>query len=179
MSVRNPMHSKIELQPRRERHLTRWQELQADPELAKLPYKIETDRFGRILMSPPPFFDHARYVAKIIKLLQTLLPTGEAFAETPVLTADGVKVTDVSWFSAEYTRELERQHPAALERAPEICVEVLSPSNTPEEMAEKRALYFETGAQEVWFCGLNGSIAFYTPELSPQSKICPPFRSQI
>jgi hypothetical protein len=28
----------------------------------KLPYKIETDRLGRILMSPPPFFDHVRNV---------------------------------------------------------------------------------------------------------------------
>jgi Uma2 family endonuclease len=173
------MHTKIELQPRHERHLTRWQELQADPELAKLPYKIETDRFGRILMSPPPFFDHARYVAKIIKFLQMLLPAGEAFAETPVLTADGVKVTDVAWFSAEYTRELERQHPAALERAPEICVEVLSPSNTPEEMAEKSALYFEAGAHEVWLCGLDGRIAFYTPEPSAQSTICTEFPNHI
>jgi hypothetical protein len=31
------MHTKIELQPWYERHLARWQELQADLELAKLP----------------------------------------------------------------------------------------------------------------------------------------------
>jgi hypothetical protein len=57
------MGTKIELQPRHEQHLARWEELQALPELAKLPFKIETDRLGRILMGPPPFFSHARYAA--------------------------------------------------------------------------------------------------------------------
>ena len=173
------MQTKIELQPRREQHLARWEELGADLELAKLPYKIETDRLGRILMSPPPFFDHVRHVARIIELLHGHLPAGKALPETPVVTSDGVKVTDAAWISAGYAAELEGKHPAALERAPEICVEVLSPSNTVEEMAEKSALYFEAGAQEVWLCGLDGKIAFYTPEPSAQSAICSEFPSQI
>jgi hypothetical protein len=33
-------------------NLNRWRELLADPELARLPHRIETDRHGRILMSP-------------------------------------------------------------------------------------------------------------------------------
>jgi Uma2 family endonuclease len=173
------MQTKIELQPRHEQHLARWEELQALPELAKLPFKIETDRLGRILMSPPPFFSHARYAARIIELLHDHLPAGKAFPETPIVTTDGVKVTDAAWFSASYAHELEGQNPPALERAPEICVEVLSPSNTAEEMAEKCALYFEAGAQEVWLCGLHGKIAFYTPDLSAQSAICSEFPSQI
>ena len=159
--------------------MARWAELQADQKLAQLPYKIETDRFGRILMSPPPFFDHARYVAKIIELLHLLLPAGKTFAETPVVTSDGVKVTDAAWLSAVYALELEGQHVAALERAPEICVEVLSPSNTAEEMTEKRALYFEAGAREVWLCELDGKMAFYTPEPAAQSSICREFPSRL
>ena len=173
------MQTKIELQPRREQHLARWEELRADLELAKLPFKIETDRLGRILMSPPPFFDHVRHVARIIELLHGHLPAGKVLPETPVVTSDGVKVTDAAWISAGYAAELEGQHPAALERAPEICVEVLSPSNTSEEMAEKCALYLEAGAQDVWLCGLDGKIAFYTPDPSTQSAICSEFPSQI
>src|SRR6202047_4735830 len=117
------MNTKIELQPRREQHLARWEDLGADLELAKLPYKIETDRLGRILMSPPPFFDHVRHVARIIELLHGELlhgellhghlPGGKVLAETPVVTSDGVKVTDAAWISAEYAAELEGQHPAA------------------------------------------------------------------
>ena len=130
-------------------------------------------------MSPPPFFDHVRHVARIIELLHGHLPAGRALAETPVVTSDGVKVTDAAWISARYAAELEGQHPAALERAPEICIEVLSPSNTAEEMAEKRALYLEAGAQEVWLCGLDGKIAFYTPGPSAQSAICIGFPGKI
>jgi Uma2 family endonuclease len=175
----NFMQTTIELQTRHEQHLARWKQLGADRELAKLPYKIETDRLGRILMSPPPFFDHVRHVATIIELLHAHMPAGKVLAETPVVTSDGVKVTDSAWISAGYAHELEGQNPPALKKAPEICVEVLSPSNTPEEMAEKRALYFEAGAQEVWLCGLDGKIAFYTPETSAQSGICRDFPSRI
>ena len=104
---------------------------------------------------------------------------GKVLAETPVVTSDGVKVTDAAWLSAGYAQELEGQNPPALERAPEICVEVLSPSNTVEEMVEKRALYFEAGAKEVWLCGLDGKITFYSPEHSVHSGICRDFPCQI
>jgi Uma2 family endonuclease len=74
---------------------------------------------------------------------------------------------------------IEEQNPVALERAPEICIEVLSPSNTAGEMAEKCAIYFEAGAQEVWLCGLDGKIVFYTPEPSAQSAFCSEFPGQV
>jgi Uma2 family endonuclease len=35
-------------------------------------------------------------------------------------------------------------------RAPEICVEVTSPSNSRKEMREKIDAYFAAGAKEVW-----------------------------
>ena len=159
--------------------IKRWQELLADPELARWPGKIETDRFGRILVSPPPRFSHTRHAAKIIRLLLRLLPDGQAVAETPINVADGVKVADAAWFSHAYWQELESQDPIALERAPEICVEVLSPSNSVAEMDEKRDLYFAAGAHEVWLCGLDGKMEFYTPELSAASRLCPLFPGQL
>jgi Uma2 family endonuclease len=159
--------------------IARWQELVDDPELARLPYRIETDRFGRTIMSPPPAYRHARYVGKIIRLLNRLLPDGQTNAETPVLTADGIKVPDATWISRVYAEELEAKEPLVLERAPEICVEVLSPSNSEPEMNEKRALYFEAGAREVWLCGLDGKKEFYTPDLSAASRLCPLFPGQL
>ena len=48
--------------------------------------------------------------------------------------------------------------------APEICVEVLSKSNSPAEIDEKRRLHFEHGALEVWTCDVNGDMRFYTPD---------------
>jgi Uma2 family endonuclease len=161
--------------------IARWQELVDDPELARWPGKVETDRFGRTIMSPPPAFGHVSYVAKIIRLWNRLLPEGQANADTPVLTADGIKVPDATWISAGYTQELEARKPLplVLERAPEICVEVLSPSNSQPEMEEKMALYFEAGAHEVWLCGRDGKMEFYTPELSAVSRLCPLFPGQL
>ena len=96
--------------------IARWQKLVDDPELARWPGKIETDRFGRILMSPPPAFGHTRYAGKIIRWLNELLPSGQALPETPVLTADGIEVPDVTWIGPEYFGELEANVPLVLER---------------------------------------------------------------
>jgi Uma2 family endonuclease len=168
----------IDIQPQ-PNAIDRWQELLGDPELARLPYKIETDRFGRTIMSPPPAYRHTRYVSKITKLLNKFLPAGQANSETAVLTADGIKVPDATWISPEYASELETDDPPVLQRAPEICVEVLSPSNSPAEMTEKRTLYFDAGAREVWLCGLDGKLEFYTPELSAASRLCPQFPDHV
>jgi Uma2 family endonuclease len=94
---------------------------------------------------------------------------GEALFACPLVTLDGVKVIDVVWIGPEYAARLETQNPVALERAPEIRVEVLSSSNSKPEMEEKLALYFEAGAQEVWICGLDGKMEFYTADLSAAS----------
>jgi Uma2 family endonuclease len=69
--------------------------------------------------------------------------------------------------------------PTRLGTGPEICVEILSPSNSVEEMVEKCALYFEAGAKEVWLCGMDGEITFYAPEHSVHSGICRDFPRQI
>ena len=45
-------------------------------------------------------------------------------------------------------------------RAPEICVEVLSPSNVEAEITEKTRAYLAAGAQEVWRVAENGMIRF-------------------
>lgn len=169
----------IELQPRVTEHLARWEELGRDPYLADTPFKVETDRLGRILMSPPPASPHLILVTKISRHLKALMTDGEVLGDTPIVTSDGVKVTDGGWISASVFAELESHPVPALTRAPDICIEVLSPSNTQVEMDEKRALYLEAGAQEVWLCGQDGSMSFYTPELTEKSKLCPSFPTRI
>ena len=47
--------------------------------------------------------------------------------------------------------------------APEICVEVLSPGNSKQEILEKMELYFAKEAQEFWLCDENGNMSFYNP----------------
>jgi Uma2 family endonuclease len=155
-----------------------WEEMIADPHLRDLPYKIEQDRYGRILMSPGST-KHAFYQFEIAKRLSQLLPGWRITGECGVETSEGVRVPDV----AALSRELARRHveTLALPVAPEICVEVLSPRNSPEEMEEKRRLYGEAGAREVWSCSAEGVMSFYrgAGEPMPRSKICPEFPQVI
>jgi Uma2 family endonuclease len=160
-------------------NLARWSELVADPELARLPNRIETDRHGHIIMSPPPAARHSRRQARIAALLERLLPHGTPFTECAISTADGVKATDVAWLRQQ--RPEIDEEPVLFTRAPEICVEILSPSNTPAEIDEKRALYFDAGATEVWICNLDGSMTFFLgpDHQASTSALCPAFPDRI
>lgn len=111
-------------------------------------------------------------------LLRQLLSDGRSLAGCPVQTSEGVKAVDVAWVSQE--RRKSRPNDPAYLIAPEICVEVQSPSNTQEELTERKALFFEKGAQEFWLCNVSGQMTFSDPggEI-PQSKLCPGFPMAI
>ena len=160
-------------------NLARWAELLVDPELAKLPYRIETDQHGNILMSPPPAPLHGQRQVDIVVLLRQLLPDGRTLTECPVSTAGGVKATDVAWLGPERKENIHRL--TLFERAPDICVEILSPSNSVAEIDQKRTLYFDAGAAEVWICNLDGSISFFVglDRHNSASVICPAFPNRI
>jgi Uma2 family endonuclease len=160
-------------------NLRRWREVLADPFLANLSYRIETDRHGHIVMSPPPAFPHGRRQAKIAGLMLKLMPEGQAVTECPLSTLDGVKAIDVAWVSA--ARQENASEPVVLERAPEICVEIISPSNRASEIEEKRVLYFQAGAQEVWICSLHGQLTFYlaSGQQVDASSLCPDFPNEV
>ena len=81
----------------------------------------------------------------------------------------------------ERFKEVDGQ--VAFERAPEICVEVVSLSNTPGELKEKRAFFFEAGAEGVWQCQADGVMVFYLKDdpntVLSESSACPDFPSQF
>lgn len=157
-------------------NLKRWEELLADPELRKIEGRVETDRFGRILMSPPPAYDHGGYQSEIAYILKRQLKNGRVTTETPISTSKGVRAADVVWASDGFIDGLPEKC-VCLPSAPEICVEVVSPSNTREELLEKRALYFEAGALEFWLC-VEGRMSFYSApegEALARSGVCAEF----
>ncbi len=173
----------LEIPPREEllkQNRLRWSQVVADRTLANLPFKVETNREGVLLMTPPPSGDHSDRQSQILIRLNEEL-SGRTLAECPVSTIDGVRAADVGWYSSDRFAQVRGQ--IAFEVAPEICVEVLSPSNTDFEMATKKQLYFEAGAVEVWYCRQNGEMEFYckeqpdTPEI--QSRLCPDFPATL
>ena len=161
-------------------NLRRWAEVLADPELRNVVGRIETDRHGNIIMSPPAAFSHGSDQFEIGHLLKTLMPSGRVVTECPISTRDGVRVADVAWIS--HARLAAIGENICLTLAPEICVEVLSPKNTRREMEEKKALYFAAEAREVWFCDRQGRMKFFIgakSEGEAASGMCPAFPSQV
>lgn len=138
-----------------------WQEVIEHPSLRDLPFKIELNEYGAIVMNPVKL-SHSVYQGRIIRLMEDMRNDGIASPEFAVWTPKGTKVADVAWMSNKLWKKLKGQTEAMI--APEVCVEVLSMSNSDVEMKEKRKLYFERGAKEFWICDDYGNISFYNPK---------------
>ena len=139
-----------------------WAQVCEDPSLQNLPYKVETNRHGQVVLSPHKRY-HSRLQARIVDELRDQAEGGVRFVELAVDTPEGAKVPDVAWMSDKRNASIpEDAEPAPI--APEICIEVRSTSNTDAEIEQKRALYFEAGAEEVWLCDREGQLRFFNAE---------------
>ena len=136
-----------------------WAEVVDNPLLQDLPFKIELNKWGKILMSPASN-QHGYIQADLVYKFRTKLPKGKVIIECSIKTQDGVKVADVAWASDDFIAKYGFDTP--YEAAPEICVEVISPSNSKKEMNEKINLYLDQGAKEVWLCNQQGEISYYS-----------------
>lgn len=156
----------------------RWAEVLENRSLRDLPFKIETNRFGQIVMSPANR-SHSRYQGIIVGLLYSMKKSGEVYPECPIETPEGVKVPDVAWASDELLSTVRREE-LTFSVPPELCVEVLSPSNSVLEIDEKKSLYFQQGAEEVWICDETGKLGFFTDAGKIEhSVLFPEFPKQI
>jgi Uma2 family endonuclease len=93
--------------------------------------------------------DHATLRGYEICGLETLLPGDGAYPEQSILTPEGIRMADAIWINPSPLNELSGAPNQPLAPAPDICVEILSPSDTQAEIDQKRALYFAAGAREV------------------------------
>jgi len=132
-----------------------WQEVCEHPGLQDLPFKIELNEKGQILMSPVKVY-HSAFQGKITQLLPK---HGVVLAECAIKAAKGTKVADIAWCSEQRFKQIERETECSI--APEVCIEVMSLSNTSSEIEEKRNLYLSAGAIEFWVCQENGNMAFF------------------
>jgi len=154
-----------------------WQQVCEHGALQNLPFKIELDEQGRILMSPVKVY-HSAFQGKIGVILDRLSPKGNVLSECAIRTRKGTKVADVAWASAERFKMIIHETECSV--SPEICISVLSSANTADEINEKTELYFEKGCKEVWICSKEGIISFHSPEGErDQSMIVPDFPDKI
>ena len=135
-----------------------WAEVIENPFLKDLPFKIELNEWGKILMSPASN-NHGMKQFDIGTMINRSKRSGQVIIECSIQTSKGTKVADIAWASDEFIAKYGDVTP--YEIAPEICVEVVSPSNSKGEMQEKIELYLNQGAIEVWLCDLEGKITYY------------------
>jgi Uma2 family endonuclease len=137
--------------------LSRWEEVLRDPALQDLPYKVELNSWGKVEMSPANN-RHSRLQGELAAELRRQLGA-TVFTQCSILTKIGIRVPDVAWASSNFMTAYGEITPYM--RAPEICVEIISPSNVQAEIEEKKRAYLETGAEEVWLVSEDGSIRYF------------------
>jgi Uma2 family endonuclease len=99
----------------------------------------------------PSRLKHSMLRERLRDLLdQVAVKHGRAFTRLGFRTPSEFeyRVADIAFTSAE---RLVRQDPNQyFEGAPDLVIEVLSPSNSEAEIADMRTLCFETGCREFW-----------------------------
>ena len=121
-----------------------WSEVIDRPYFKNLPFKIELNRYGKVEMTPASN-KHSRLQSLIGALVERNLKKGEALTECSVQTTDGVKVANVAWCSKAFIKLYGYETPYP--HAPELCIEIVSPANSKEEMVNKVQLYLQAGAE--------------------------------
>ncbi len=138
-----------------------WTSVINNPLLKDLPFKIELNKWGKILMSPASN-NHGRLQYEVGRRIDRHKGSGKVIMECSIQTSDGVKVADVAWASDAFIEQYGYTTPYI--KAPEICVEITSPSNSKGEIEEKVQLYLAKGAHEVWVVNEDGGTTYYSHE---------------
>jgi len=111
---------------------------------------------GELIMSPAPHLRHQRVVMQLAGRLWLYSQEhgGEAYpAPTDVyFTHEDVVEPDVAFVRAEHSDQLEERF---IRSAPDIVVEVSSPSTRHLELVHKRSLYERNGVPEYWYVDLE------------------------
>lgn len=106
--------------------------------------------YGRLLVTPAPTLRHAEVVARLaIEIGGYADRNGGRVAVSPVdvvLAEHSVVQPDVIWISPARNGIAGTR----VEGAPDLVVEVLSPSTTGRDRGEKLRLYAEAGVPEYW-----------------------------
>ena len=111
---------------------------------------------GELFMSPSPVIRHQKVLLKTVRLIGNFLdahPLGEIIVSpSDVELGDGeVYQPDLYYVSRERLGILNQQ---GAKGAPDLVVEILSPSTARLDREMKRTVYAEAGVREIWFVDL-------------------------
>lgn len=110
---------------------------------------------GEIVTMPQPGLEHGEVQGNVWGAIKQFLrtnPIGRVFVESGMVTERGpdtVRGPDVSYYSKERL-PLDKRVVGYNDEPPDLCVEVVSPSNTARELQAKIKEYFFCGVRVVW-----------------------------
>ncbi len=116
-------------------------------------YRLQLEQ-GRVIREPRPGELHGSLIVRLGRFLDEFAEQhelGRVVADVGVITERGpdtVRGPDVA-FTARARMNAYPQ-PGFLESAPDLCVEILSPSNRASRMQQKVVEYLDNGARLVW-----------------------------
>jgi Uma2 family endonuclease len=119
---------------------------------------------GMLVMAPPPGGAHQAAATFITHALTTFAFARGGLALT---STTGVKLSAIRGFEPDALylspTRMDRFTDAGIEGAPDIVVEVLSPSTRTYDLATKLPAYLAAGVREVWIVDLEDrSVAVHT-----------------
>ena len=115
----------------------------------------ETRRYellgGELEMTPSPSTHHQRIVRSLLELLNDFIQgnqLGEVYiAPLDVVLGEDVVQPDLLFISHERAQIIQ---PEEIRGAPDVVIEILSPSTAERDRTYKRTLYARHGVQEYW-----------------------------
>lgn len=107
---------------------------------------------GEVVTMTEPMPRHNRVRDTVARLIGNFVEEhqlGAVFLETGYqLTAETVRIPDVSFVPADKMRELDLDR--RIQGAPALAIEVVSPADLAEELTQKVKQYLAAGAKAVW-----------------------------
>lgn len=108
---------------------------------------------GELLVTPAPTTRHQKILVRLVARLETFVDTadlGEVLcAPTDVILSDETVVQPDILFVARDRRAIVNPN-GAVTAAPDLVVEILSPSTSSRDRVLKRKLYAKFGVREYW-----------------------------
>jgi Uma2 family endonuclease len=127
-----------------------FEEFQKLPEREGTIYELDE---GELLMEPSPAVRHNLIRQRIaMKLMQFVESRhlGIVLEEMDFrLSADTVRNPDVAFVTAEHVKKIDLDR-SPVDGAPALAVEVISPSNSAQDVAKKKQQYLHAGCNVVW-----------------------------
>jgi Uma2 family endonuclease len=127
-----------------------FEEFQKLPEREGTIYELDE---GELLMEPSPALRHnlirQRIAMKFIAFVESRNLGVIAEEMDFRLASNTVRNPDVAFITAEHLKRIDLDR-SPVDGAPALAVEVISPSNTAQDMAKKTRQYLQAGSRCVW-----------------------------